>query len=233
MIEIILALLAGVVTVAAPCILPMLPIILGTSIGRSGRLRPLFIALGFVSAFSAAALVFGIFSSSLALSQGTLRNGAIALLLCFGALMVWPRPFHWLAGSMSGTINRASALGDRVGAGNAGGFVLGLTLGLVWTPCAGPVLGAILTLVATDQRLAHAALLLLFYAIGAGLPMIAIAYGGQVFTQRMRGFARYSQRLQQGFGVLVMLTAAAMYGQYDILFTSWLTGFYPGIAVGL
>ncbi|WP_457831760.1 cytochrome c biogenesis CcdA family protein, partial [Staphylococcus aureus] len=85
-----------------------------------------------------------------------------------------------------GVVNRADAVGRRAGSGNWGGFVLGMTLGVVWTPCAGPVLGSILTLVATSSELAKSALLLFVYALGAGVPMLAIAYGGQYVTTRVR-----------------------------------------------
>ena len=115
----------------------------------------------------------------------------------------------------------------------AGGFVLGLTLGVVWTPCAGPVLGSILTLIATSQHLTHAGLLLLVYAIGAGVPMLAIAYGGQYASVRVRGLASHAHRIQQGFGVVVILIAGALYFQFDTLVTVWLSRFYPGGQVGL
>ena len=105
--------------------------------------------------------------------------------------------------------------------------MLGTTLGLVWTPCAGPVLGSILTLVATSKDVAWASLLLVAYAIGAALPMLAIAYGGQAATTRVRSLARISPRLQQGFGVVVIAFALAAYFQYDTLIVAWLTGFYP------
>ena len=88
--------------------------------------------------------------------------------------------------------------------------MLGTTLGLVWTPCAGPVLGSILTLVATSKDTAWASLLLVVYAIGAALPMLAIAYGGQAVTTRVRSIARISPRLQQGFGVVVIAFAVAV-----------------------
>src|SRR3954463_14511875 len=92
-----LAFAAGVLTIAAPCILPMLPILLGASVGQTSRLRPLFITLGFVLAFSAAALAFGAFAESLAESAEALRDAAILLLLMFGLLMIFPHPVHWLA----------------------------------------------------------------------------------------------------------------------------------------
>jgi cytochrome c biogenesis protein CcdA len=228
-----LALLAGMLTIAAPCILPMLPILLGTSVGRTSRARPAFIALGFTLSFAVLALVFGLFSSALGLDQDTLRNVAIVLLMSFGILMVWPRPFELMTSALSGVLNRVSAIGDRAGNDNIGGFILGMTLGAVWTPCAGPVLGSILTLVVTAQDLSHATLLLVCYAVGASVPMLAIAYGGQYMTTRVRKLARYSHRMQQAFGVLIVLTSAAMYYQYDTLITVWLSNFYPDFGQGL
>ncbi len=233
MLDIFLALIAGVLTIAAPCVLPMLPILFGASVGRTSRTRPLFIALGFIVSFAILALIFGVFSDLLGLSADTLRDAAVVLLLVFGLLMVWPRPLEWLSMQLNPIVDRFGGAASRAGSGNLGGFVLGMTLGVVWTPCAGPVLGSILTLIATSQRLPHAALLLVVYAIGAGIPMLGIAYGGQYATTRVRRFARYTHRLQQGFGIVVILIAVAIYYQYDTLITVWLSQFYPSGQVGL
>jgi cytochrome c biogenesis protein CcdA len=233
MINPLLALAAGVLTVAAPCVLPMLPVVLGASVGQHDRSRPVFIALGFAFAFCAVALAFSVFSHVLGLSQETLRGAATVMLLVFGLLMIWRTPFDWLAVRMNGMVNRANALGDRAGSGKLGGLVLGLTLGALWTPCAGPVLGSILTLVATAPDIGQAGLLLACYSLGAALPMMAIAYGGQYVTARVRRFAGRTHRLQQGFGVFVVLTAVAMFFDYDTLATVWLSNFYPQIATGL
>lgn len=232
MLDVVLAVLAGVVTIAAPCILPVLPILFGASVGQTNRARPLFIALGFTVAFSATALIFGAFSSAFGLSQGSLRKLAVAMLMLFGLLMVWPRPLAALAPRLSGTLNYLGRIGEGSGSGNAGGFILGTTLGIVWTPCAGPVLGSILTLIATQQHLAHAGVLLAGYALGAGIPMLVIAYGGQHLTTHIRQVARVSHRLQQAFGVLVILTAAAMYWQYDSVFILWLSSFSLNTPLG-
>lgn len=218
-----LAFSAGVLTVAAPCILPMLPILLGASMQEGNRFRPVCIVLGFVAAFSGFAYLFGAFSAALGVSQNALRDGAIVVLAVFGALMVWPRPFQLLAMRMSGLLNRMDAVGRGAGAGNLGGLVLGASMGAVWTPCAGPALGAILTLVASAQDPGRSALLVLCYAAGAGVPMLAIAYGGQFATAHVRKFARHAYRLQQVFGALIVLTAVAMYFQYDTLATVWLS----------
>jgi cytochrome c biogenesis protein CcdA len=232
MLNLVLALLAGIVTVAAPCTLPMLPILLGASVGQTGRLRPAMIALGFVISFSAAALLLSAITDIFDFDPTALRTGAAVLLLGFGLLMVWPAPFEWLTIRLNGVAGGAAAHAAST-RGNIGGFVLGTTLGLVWTPCAGPVLGSILTVVATSKDTASASALLVVYAIGAAIPMLAIAYGGQAVTTRVRAIARISPRLQQGFGVVVIAFAILSYFQYDTLIVAWLTAFYPQGQLGL
>jgi cytochrome c biogenesis protein CcdA len=229
MLNLVLALLAGVVTVAAPCTLPMLPILLGASVGQTGKARPAMIALGFVMSFSIVALLLSAITRVFDFDPNHLRNAAAILLLGFGLLMIWPAPFEWLSVRIGGFGGHSAA--SRHGA--IGGFVLGTTLGLVWTPCAGPVLGSILTVIATSKDTAWASMLLVVYAIGAALPMLAIAYGGQAITTRIRSVARIAPRLQQGFGVVVIGFALLSYFQYDTLIVAWLTGFYPNGQIGL
>jgi cytochrome c biogenesis protein CcdA len=229
MLDLVLALLAGVVTVAAPCTLPMLPILLGASVGQSGKVRPAMIALGFVMSFSMVALLLSAITRAFDFDPNVLRTGAAVLLLGFGLLMIWPAPFEWLSGRIGGFGGHSVASRQGV----IGGFVLGTTLGLVWTPCAGPVLGSILTVIATSKDTVWASLLLIVYASGAALPMPAIAYGGQAVTTRVRSLARVAPRLQQGFGVVVIAFALLSYFQYDTLIVAWLTGFYPNGQIGL
>jgi len=231
MFDLVLALLAGVLTIAAPCTLPVLPILLGASVGQNGKARPAMIALGFVVSFSAVALLLSAITKIFDFDPSVLRSGAAILLLGFGALMIWPAPFEWLSIRLNGRLVGGSARTDHDGA--VGGFVLGTTLGLVWTPCAGPVLGSILTLIATSRDLAWASLLLVTYAVGAALPMLGIAYGGQAVTTRVRSVARVSPRLQQAFGVVVVGFALAAYFQYDTLIVARLTAFYPTGHLGL
>jgi len=229
MLNLVLALLAGVVTVAAPCTLPMLPILLGASVGQTSKARPAMIAAGFVLSFSLVALALGAITRVFDFDPNSLRTAAAILLVGFGLLMIWPAPFEWLSSRTGGFTSGGAASSQGV----IGGFVLGTTLGLVWTPCAGPVLGSILTVVATSKDTAWASLLLVVYAIGAALPMLAIAYGGQAVTARVRNVARIAPKLQQGFGIVVIAFAVASYFQYDTLIVAWLTGFYPNGQIGL
>jgi cytochrome c-type biogenesis protein len=222
-----LAFLAGVLTIASPCILPIMPIMLGTAVARQSRTRPLFIALGFVLTFASLGMLLSVVSSTAGLAQDALRNGGIVLLGVAGLLRLWSQPYDLLMARAGGMLQRLRVHGDRAGAGNAGGFVLGMSLGAVWTPCAGPVLASILALVARSQDLGWSAWLLTCYAIGAAIPMLAIAYGGQFATSRVRQIARHTEGLQKGFGALVLLTAVVFYFQYDVLAYAWLADYFP------
>lgn len=217
MIEILFAILAGVLTIGAPCILPLLPIILGSSVGSTSKTRPVFIALGFVVMFTVVALTLSFLTTALKISPDLLRNIATVALAIFGVFMIWPTPFEKLTAYLSKYSTKANSLSTKAGTGNFGGFVLGIMLGLIWTPCAGPVLGSILTLIATQTDTAQASILLFAYAVGAGIPMLLIAYGGQFITTKVRAIAPYTTIIQQVFGVIILLLAIAIYFQYDTL----------------
>lgn len=229
MLQTVLALGAGVATAASPCILPMLPLLLGASATRAGaepaaaRHRPLFIVLGFVLSFASTAILFGASTHVLGLSQGALRTGGIAVLLLSGALLLWPMLLERVMAPFGRLADWAHTLGNRAGSGYWGGLLLGMSMGLLWTPCAGPVLASVLTLIATEQHTEQAAGTLLAYAVGAGLPMLAIAYGGQAVTARVRGLAGHAGMIRRVFGAMVIGTAAAMYWQVDVAAVAWLT----------
>lgn len=228
MIQLLLTVLAGLLTVGAPCILPILPILLGSTIGHRSKSRPLMIAVGFIVTFAVVGISLSFIASNLGLMPDALRKAAIFFLGIFGIFLIWPAPFEKLTASLSGLITSAGQISRKAGEGNLGGFVLGVMLGLIWTPCAGPVLGSILTLVATSTDLGRASVLLTAYAIGAGIPMLVIGYGSQYVTTRISKIARYSKILQQIFGVLVLALAIAMFYQYDLVLQAKLLDLFPG-----
>lgn len=233
MLNAVLALLAGVATVAAPCTLPVLPILLGASVGQTSRLRPAAIALGFVVSFSFVALLLNALTRALDFDPNVLRNGATLLLGVFGLLMFFPAVYERLASQAGATSTGPGLRAIANAPGAAGGLVLGAALGLVWTPCAGPVLGSILTLIATSKDFAASSTLLIVYALGAAVPMLAIAYGGQAVTTRVRSVARFAPMLRQAFGAIIIAIAVATYLHYDTLIMAWLSSLYPDGQVGL
>jgi cytochrome c biogenesis protein CcdA len=223
-IEAPLALLAGTLTVFSPCVLPIVPVILGGAMARTSPSRPLFIVAGFVVAFAALGLALAGLAQHAALAQATVRNAGVAILLIAGMAMLWRAPYEWLMARLGGPLGRAGEFIGRGGSGNAGGFMLGVSLGAVWTPCAGPVFASILVFVARAGDVAASARLLFLYALGAGLPMLAIAYGGQFIKTRLRAVANRTGQIQKIFGALIVLTALAIHFQYDALIYAWLSG---------
>ncbi|MBV7483102.1 cytochrome c biogenesis CcdA family protein [Bordetella sp. BOR01] len=221
-----IALLAGVLTIASPCVLPLLPILLGSSVERSTRLRPLFVVTGFVTAFAGLGIALSLLSNLNESVHQAVRSTSIALLVLFGLARIWPRPYDWLIARIGGPLQRVALLSGKAGNGNAGGFLLGLSLGAVWTPCAGPVLASILVLAAKAQNVGQSSTLLMIYAIGAGIPMLAIAYGGKAIASHVGWVTRHTHRLQQGFGLLLVLTALAIHFQYDILAYAWIANLF-------
>ena len=231
MIQIIFAFLAGLLTIAAPCTLPLLPVLLGTSLGQKNKLRPVFIVLGFVVVFTFAALILSLLARHIGFNANIVRTIGIVILGMFGLLLIWSKPFEILAGKLTPLISKVSV---KVGLGNEGNFsalLLGMTLGLVWTPCAGPVLASILTLIALQQNLLAATILLLAYSFGVGVPMIIIAFGGQYISKKVKIITKYSHTLEQIFGIIIVLLAVAMYFNYDTKIYSLLFQYFPVLNV--
>ena len=129
MLAAIVALLAGAVTVAAPCTLPVLPILLGASVAQTSNARPLFIALGFVTSFSVVAITFGAITQILGVDQNTLRAIAIPILLVFGLLMLWPTTFRMVSGPGPRFDRTALKSRGQTPGGNVSGFFLGHDVG--------------------------------------------------------------------------------------------------------
>ena len=247
-----LAFAAGLLTVAAPCALPLLPVVLGTTTAGGPGTRPVFIALGFALSFATVAFVFGSARSLLGLDPQVIRDLAALLLVAFGLAMIWPGGFQRAAtragpllaplqrlGDRTAPVNHTApgnrtAPGGRTGlTGPVGGLLVGVSLGAIWTPCAGPVLATILTLVASQTEPRAAAALIALYATGAALPMLVIGYGGQWVIARVRVLASRAHRIQQAMGGLVVAVGLLTLLQYDTVVTVWLSAFYPAIAEGL
>ena len=188
---------AGIVTALSPCVLPVLPVVLAG--GATGR-RPFAIVAGIVASFT----VFTLFAAWLlnfaGLPDDLLRNVAIALLFLVALSLLVPQVADWLARPLQ-VLTRRSA-GDR-----GGGFLLGASLGLVFVPCAGPVLAAVTVIAARREVGLDAVLLTLAYAVGASIPMLAIALAGERAARAVRARAETVRRIS---AVLVGAAAVTM-----------------------
>jgi cytochrome c biogenesis protein CcdA len=178
-----IAFAAGVITAFTPCILPVLPIVLAGGAGGGTKRRPYAIAAGLVTTFTAfllaGAWLWGLLGIS---AKHQIRIGAVLLLLLALTLVVpkvgelVERPFARF------TRRRAGDLG--------GGFLLGASLGLVFVPCGGPVLAALTANAATDRVGGWIVAIAIAYAVGAALPLLALAHGSRGLAARSRTRSR-------------------------------------------
>ncbi|MEY4744163.1 MAG: hypothetical protein RL272_108 [Candidatus Parcubacteria bacterium] len=229
-----LAIAAGFLTILAPCILPLLPFLLGTSGGKS-RLRPLMIVVGFVASFSVLGAAFATAGTFLGVSNDALRSAAVALLLLFGLALFFEKTYEKAMSRLQPLLARWSAKLSGKAALRTdawSGIIVGVSLGLVWTPCAGPILGSILTLASRTSDYVTTLLLMFAYAFGAGVPMLAVAYGGNALRRRLLGIGKWQSVLNKVFGLLVVATAVLMLTGYDLRLQAWLIRFYPSSFTG-
>ena len=195
-------LLAGLATALSPCVLPVLPILLAG--GATGR-RPLRIVSGLVLSFTVFLLFATWLLDKLGLPQDFLRNLAIVLLFVMAAVLLLP--------PLASLLERSLAFFSRLRPGNAGGgFLLGVTLGLVFVPCAGPFLASITAAAAHETFGVRTIAAAASYGIGAGVPMLVIATGGREIAGRIR---RHAAAVRAASGVIVAVIAIGLVFHVD------------------
>jgi cytochrome c biogenesis protein CcdA/thiol-disulfide isomerase/thioredoxin len=196
-----IAFVAGMVTAISPCVLPVLPIVFAGS-ATGGPRRPYAIVAGLVVSFTAFTLAASALLSSLGLPQDLLRNIAIAFVLLLGIGLLVPRVGDLLERPFR-------ALGRRRPDGTRGGFVLGISLGLLFTPCAGPVIAAVAAVAATERFSVSAIVVTLAYAAGAGVVLLVLAILGRRGLQ-LPGLKAHAPLVRRVLGAVVVAAAIVM-----------------------
>lgn len=193
---------AGLASVASPCVLPVLPLVV-TGTADEHRLRPALVVSGIATSFVLMGVITSLFGGAVAPVLPVLEKVTGGLVLLFGLLMLLD----------VNVFKRATWL-QRIqvqSKGRFSGLVLGLSLGLVWIPCVGPMLSGVLATVASHGTVAAGVVLLLAYSAGFAVPMLAVGYGSQALRKRIRSVAAYprvvrfvSGGLLIAFGVVIL-----------------------------
>jgi cytochrome c-type biogenesis protein len=182
-----LALLAGVLSVLSPCVLPLLPIVLGTA-ASAHRLGPVALAAGLAISFTAIGLFVATVGFAAGLDTGVFRTISAILLIGVGLVLLVPKLQEQFALAAAPVSNWAGSYTDDFTPGGLGGqFGLGLLLGAVWSPCVGPTLGAASVLAAKGEDLGQVALTMLAFGVGAALPLMLLGFVSREAMMRWRG----------------------------------------------
>ena len=196
------AFLAGAGTALSPCVLPVLPALLATA-GAGGRRRPLGVVLGLSVTFTVTIVGIAKVVGGVGLGSDPLRLLAVLVLLGAGVALMVPA----VGDRLEARLSRLAAFGPRnSGDGFASGLVVGAALGFVYTPCAGPILAAVISVSAASGRSVAVAIA---YSAGSAVVLLALALGGRSLFDRVRAAGR-GPALQRALGAVMVITAVAI-----------------------
>ena len=175
----LLAFVAGLVTILNPCVLPILPILIGSAMDQN-RYGPLALSGGLVASFSLFGIIVIAFGFSIGLNEQMVRIGAAALLIVAGVLLLVPRAQDLFASAVAPIVGGGNRLlGGVSGSGLTGQFAIGGLLGLVWAPCVGPTLGVAIAAASRGENLFSALFIFLLFGIGVATSLLVFAYGSR------------------------------------------------------
>jgi cytochrome c biogenesis protein CcdA/thiol-disulfide isomerase/thioredoxin len=184
--------------------------------------------LGLIVSFSFFTLTLTWIVHATGISPSAFRYVAIGLIALFGLILIFPKLSYYFAKISSPIASLGQKIQDtKPRQGFWGGVIFGVALGLLWTPCAGPILASITTLVATSGVNLSAILMTLSYSVGAGLPLLLLAYGSSKLVTSFRFLARYTERIRQFFGVLMLAFALVLSLHWDMLINEKLSRAFP------
>lgn len=196
---------AGIISVLSPCILPLLPAVLATSAGKN-RLRPLAIVLGVSISFTIMGVATSAFGAVFSAYTDQLKILAEILILILGFALL-------LDISLFNAFSKFPLLGKMNDEGPVSGFLLGLSLGVLWIPCVGPILGSILTMVALEGNTITGALTLSVYSLGFAVPMLLLAYSAHFSSSKIRLMSKWDVVFKKGAGIVLVLVGFWMIHQ--------------------
>ena len=213
------AFVAGAGTAISPCVLPVLPALLSAG-ATGGRRRPLAIVLGLATTFAITVAGFASVVDGVGLGDGALRSIAVVVLAGFGVTLLAPR----LLDRLEAPLSRLARFGPRSGGdGFWSGLGVGAALGLVYAPCAGPILAAVISVGAASGTSVAIAIA---YSAGSAVVLLALMLGGRRLLDHARG-----PLLQRALGVVMLLTAFAVATDADVRFQTALADHFPSVVV--
>ena len=211
-----LSLVAGSLTTLSPCVFPILPLVIGGAV-QANRLAPLAMGVGMATSFALIGIVLGALGPALGIDSDSVRLFGAWMLIVFGLVMLVPILNRHFTEWMLPIASSANAASARLDGGSLGGaLLLGGVLGLVWSPCSGPLLASALTLVASEGGAMRGGIILGLFGLGAAIPLVAVAYASRRGFNAARGWvlARIDG-IKKAFGIIILLTGLAILSGTD------------------
>lgn len=223
-----LSLAAGSLTTLSPCVFPILPLVVGGAV-QANRLAPVAMGIGMTASFALIGLFLGALGPALGIDADSVRTLGATLLVAFAAVMLVPWLSERFTKWMLPIASSANTASSRLDSGSlVGAFLLGGVLGLVWSPCSGPLLASALTLVASEGGATRGAVILGLFGVGAAIPLVAVAYASRSGFARARGWMLGRiDRIKQAFGWLIGVTGIAILTGADKWLEAWIVSLLP------
>ena len=223
-----ISLLAGSLTTLSPCVFPLIPLVVGSTV-QANRLAPLAMGFGMVLSFTVVGILLGTLGAAVGIDGDSVRAFGGWMLVAFGLVMLIPAFDQVFSRLMSPVATGASGVSSRLNSGSLlGALGLGSLLGLVWSPCSGPLLAAALSLVATEGGALSGGAILGLFGVGAAIPLVLVSYASRGFINSSRQWVlKHAYWIKYGFGALILLVGIFILTGLDKRLEAVLVGLMP------
>ncbi len=228
MITFALACLAGILSILSPCVLPLLPIILGAAIAEH-KLGPLVVAAGLAISFTVIGLFVALIGFSVGIDTGIFRTLAAFMMIAIGSLLIVSQLQIALA-SAGGPVSNwiEQRFGGFAKAGLKGQFAVGLLMGALWSPCVGPTLGAASILAAQGKDIPQVALTMLAFGFGAGMPLLILgSFSREILLKFRNRLMSAGKKVKAALGIMFCLIGLSVLSGVDKSVESFLVQASP------
>jgi cytochrome c biogenesis protein CcdA len=224
---------AGTLSVLSPCVLPLLPVVVASALQRH-RHGPLALAAGLVLSATATGVFFASLGFTVGLDQDLGRRIVAGAMAVIGVVLLVPRLQEAFARAATPLASSAGTLTAKLGPGLGGQFLVGLLLGVVWTPCTGPTLAAAVTLAAQSETVARASAVMLVFGVGAVVPVLALAYGSRcALGAQSTALATFGRIGKPVMGAMLVLVGALAFTRADKTIEAWMVARMPDWLIDL
>jgi len=226
--ELVLGYLAGLLTLINPCVLPVLPIVLGSAV-QANRHGPLALAAGMGISFVVLGMFVALLGQAIGLTPDTLSQIGAVLMIFFGIVLVVPRFARGFELATAGMASRADSQLDGVDqSGLRGQFLGGILLGAVWSPCVGPTLGGAISLASQGQSVLWSGLIMTSFALGIGSIIVALGYGTrELILRRQSQMRRLASMAKPLMGIVFLLVGLMILFKFNHVIEGWLLDVMP------